>query len=80
MKVHDIALEHGVAPPDAVQAADWPLWVEPLEDADWPHRELRIGFDTQARLLETVVLLFKGGDELVIHDMPARKQYSELLP
>ncbi|MFC5382083.1 toxin-antitoxin system toxin subunit [Aquipuribacter nitratireducens] len=54
--------------------------MEPLEDADWPHRELRIGFDTQARLLETVVLLFKGGDELVIHDMPARKQYSELLP
>lgn len=80
MKVHDSALKHGILPADAVQAADWPLWVEPLEEDDWPHRELRLGFDTQARLLETVVLIFEGGDEIVIHAMPARKQYWELLP
>jgi len=79
VKVHDSALKHGVSPEDAVQAANWPLWVEPLEDTDWPHRELR-RFDTQARLLETVVLIFEGGEELVIHAMPARKQYWELLP
>ncbi|MHB1007742.1 MAG: hypothetical protein ACYC1E_00605 [Propionibacteriaceae bacterium] len=42
-------------------------------------RELRLGFDTQARLLETVVLVLKDGDELVIHAMPARKQYWDLL-
>ncbi len=80
MKVHDSALRHGVAPEDAVQAADWPLWVEPIDDEDWPHRELRLGFDTQARLLETVVLIFESGDEMVIHAMPARKQYWDLLP
>ena len=80
MKVHDGALKHVVLPADAVQAADWPLWVEPLDEADWPHRELRLGIDTQARLLETVVLIFESGGEMVIHAMPTRKQYWELLP
>lgn len=80
MKIHDSALRHGVAPEDAVQAADWPLWVEPIDNENWPHRELRLGFDTQARLLETVVLIFESGDEMVIHAMPARKQYWDLLP
>ncbi len=80
MKVHDSALRHGVLSEDVVQAADWPLWVEPIDDEDWPHRELRLGFDTRARLLETVVLIFESGDEMVIHAMPARKQYWDLLP
>ena len=44
-----------------------------------PHRELRLGFDTQARLLETVVLIFASGDEMIIHAMPARRQYWDLL-
>lgn len=39
-----------------------------------------VSCDTQARLLETVVLIFESGDELVIHAMSARKQYWELLP
>ncbi|WP_422631788.1 toxin [Pseudokineococcus basanitobsidens] len=81
MKVHPSALKHGVASADALRAADWPLWVQPLDEDDWPHRELRLGFDRQARLLETVVLVFEGGgEELVIHAMPARRQYWELLP
>ena len=46
----------------------------------WPHRELRLGFDTRARLLETIVLVFENGNELVIHAMPARKHYLDLLP
>ncbi len=80
MKVHDGALKHGVLPEDAVQAAAWPQWVEPLDELEWPHRELRLGFDTRARLLETVVLIFASGEEMVIHAMPARKQYWDLLP
>jgi hypothetical protein len=79
VKIHDSALKHGVLAQDAVQAADWPLWVEPLDEEDLPHRELRLGFDTQARLLETVVLIFASGDEMVIHAMPARRQYWDLL-
>ena len=80
MKVHPSALKHGVAEPDAVQAAEWPLWIEPLDDEGPPRRELRIGFDTGARLLETIVLIVEDGTELVIHAMPCRKKYIDLLP
>ena len=80
MKVHASALKHGVVPEDAVQAADLALWIEPLEGEAWPHRELRPGFDTRARLLETVVLVFQSGEEMVIHAMPARRQYWDFLP
>lgn len=79
MKVHASAIKHGIAAEDVEQAAEWALWVEPLDDGP-PLRELRLGFDTHARLLETVVLVFEGGDEMVIHAMPARKQYWDLLP
>lgn len=81
MRVHASALKHGVLPEDAVQAADWPQWIEPLDEEDaWPHRELRLGFDTRARLLETVVLVFESGEQMVIHAMPARRRYWDLLP
>jgi hypothetical protein len=80
VKVHRSALKHGVPPEDAVHAAELSLWIEPLEEEEWPHRELRLGFDTQARLLETVVLIFKSGQEMVIHAMPARQQSWDLLP
>jgi hypothetical protein len=43
-------------------------------------RELRLGFDTRALLLETVVLVLESGDEVVIDAMPARKKYLDLLP
>ena len=78
MRVHPSALKHGVAAEDAEQAAEWALWIEPLDDGP-PVRELRLGFDTRARLLETVVLVLDGDEELVIHAMPARKQYWDLL-
>lgn len=80
MNVHPSALKHGISAEDAVHAAYWSQWVEPLEDDDWPHREMRLGFDTHARLLETVVLVFESGNELVIHAMPARRRYLDLLP
>lgn len=79
MKVHQSALKHGLEEPDAVQAAEWPLWIEPLDDDGPPHRELRLGFDTGARLLETVVLILEDGAEVVIHAMPCRKKYLDLL-
>lgn len=80
MKVHASALRHGISAEDAVQAAEWSLWIEPLDEDGPPHRELRLGFDTQARLLETVVLVFQSADEMVIHAMPARRKYLDLLP
>jgi hypothetical protein len=79
VRVHDSALKHGVSAEDAVQAASWPIWVEELDD-DSPARQLRLGFDAQGRLLETVVLVFDSGNELVIHAMKARPQMLDLLP
>lgn len=79
MKVHPSALKHGIDSEDATQAATWALWVEDL-DEDSPARQLRLGFDTRGRLLETVVLVFDSGNELVIHAMRARPQMLELLP
>jgi hypothetical protein len=69
-----------VSSEDAIQAAEWSLWIEPLDEGGPPERELRLGFDTSARLLETVVLVFASVDEMVIHAMPARKKYLDLLP
>ena len=80
MRVHPGALKHGVAAEDAVQAAQWAVWIEPLTDDESPGRELRLGFDTRARLLETVVVVFDSGDEMFIYAMPARKKYVDLLP
>lgn len=79
MNVHPSALKHGIAAEDAIQVASWPVWVEDLDD-DSPARQLRLGFDTQGRLLETVVLVFDSGNELVIHAMKARPHLLELLP
>jgi hypothetical protein len=79
VKTHPSALKHGIAERDAVHAATWALWVEPL-DEESPARQLRLGFDTQGRLLETVVLTFDSGNELVIHAMKARPQMLDLLP
>ena len=79
MNVHESALKHGVLCEDALQAATWAVWIEDLDDHS-PARQLRLGFDTHGRLLETVVLIFDSGNELVIHAMKARPQMVDLLP
>lgn len=71
-------LKQNISDDDILQAAVFPLWVEPLDEEN-PQRELRIGFDERGRLLETVVLIFDSGNELVIHVMKARQQYLDLL-
>lgn len=79
MNVHDSALKHGVHREDAIQAATWAVWIEDLDESS-PARQLRLGFDTRGRLLETVVLVFDSGKELVIHAMKARPQMIDLPP
>lgn len=55
-----------------------PLVVGPLDEEN-PQRQLRIGFDTKARILETVVLVWDNGTEEIIHAMKCRSQYLSLL-
>ncbi|WP_323132715.1 hypothetical protein [Clavibacter nebraskensis] len=59
-------------------AASTPLVSGPLDDEE-PQRQLRVGFDTAARLLETVVLVWDDGTEEVIHAVRCRPQYLDLL-
>lgn len=77
MKVHDSARKHGIAPQNAIHAAEHAVFVSDLDD-DSPARQLRLGFDSTGRLLEVVVLRFDSGNELVIHAMKARRQYLNL--
>lgn len=79
MKAAKSATKHGIAETDGIHAASYPLWIEPLDDNPSQWRELRLGFDTRARLLETVVIVASDGDELLIHVMKARPHYSKLL-
>ena len=79
MKAAKSATQHGIAEADGIHAASYPLWIEPLDDNPGQWRELRLGFDTHARLLETVVVVASDGDELLIHVMKARPHYSKLL-
>lgn len=79
MRCAKSATKHGITTSDGIQAASNPLWIEPLDDETTQWRELRLGFDTHARLLETVVVVAADGDELLIHSMKARPQYSRLL-
>lgn len=72
-------LKDDVLPKDAIQAATWAVWIEDL-DENSPARQLRLGFDTHGRLLETVVLVFDSGNELVIHALKARPHMIDLLP
>ncbi|HEY0260169.1 MAG TPA: hypothetical protein VGC18_09995 [Lacisediminihabitans sp.] len=78
MIVRASARKHGVADEDAIAAARAPVVAGPLDDEN-PQRQLRIGFDTQARLLEIVVLVWDDGTEELIHAMRCRPQYLDLL-
>jgi len=78
VEVHTSALKHGVSVDDGVAAAQHPVFVSYLDDES-PARQLRLGFDSSGRLLETVVLVFDSGNELLIHAMKCRVEYLELL-
>ena len=78
MIVRSSARKHGVSDDDIIAAASAPVVAGALDDEE-PRRQLRIGFDTAARLLETVVLVWDDGTEEVIHAMRCRPQYLELL-
>ena len=44
-----------------------------------PDRWLVIGPDTAGNLVEIVVLINTGGDEIIIHAMPMRRKYRRFL-
>lgn len=79
MKVHSSALKHGVRPEDAGPGRDFGA-VDRELDEESPARQMQLGFDTQGRLAETVVLVFDSGNKLMIHAMKSRPQMRGRLP
>jgi len=67
--LHASALKHGVGAEDAILAAT--EYIASVQLAEG--RELRLGFDSSGRLLETVVITLGSGLRVVIHAMPARR-------
>jgi hypothetical protein len=81
VELHRSARKHGVADEDIVHAASHALAGYSLEDADdEPRRTLLLGPDRAGNLLELVVLELDDGRRLVIHAMPMRPAYRDLLP
>ncbi|RQO40038.1 toxin [Rhodococcus sp. KBW08] len=78
MKAHKSALKHGSSEDAGIYAAEHHVYVADLDD-DNPARQFRLDFDPNGRLLESVVLRFDSGNELLIHAMTARPQYVDLL-
>ena len=76
--VHSSARHRGIAPDEAIHAAEHPVFLSDL-DEDSPARQFRYRFDDAGRLLEVVVLLFDRENELLIHAMKARPQYLDRL-
>ena len=78
VRVRPSALNNGILAEDSTYAARNTVYIAPLDEEN-PQRELRLGFDTHARLLELVVLIWDDGTEEIIHSMIARKQYLNLI-
>ncbi|MGV8876618.1 MAG: hypothetical protein ACOH1K_03805 [Rhodoglobus sp.] len=78
MIIRPSARKHGISDEDGTAAASSPQVSGPLDDEN-PQRQLRIGFDTRGRLLETVILIWDDGTEELIHAMKCRPQYAALL-
>lgn len=80
MEVHRSARKHGVSDGAILRAVNHTLVVVDLEpDAD-PPRVLAIGPDEAGNLLEIIWLEFPDRAPIVIHAMPLRRTFYDLLP
>lgn len=78
MKILNSARKHGLNDRDIAWVATHPLRRIPLDNRD-PHVEVRIGLDTQGRVLEVFVNVVPHHEEVVFHAMKARKQFTSQL-
>ncbi len=80
MEINESARKHGISDDDIVHAVDHLLVEFGIGDDDPPRRWLVLGPNRAGLMLELIVLVFDDGDEMVIHAMPMRPKYEELLP
>lgn len=80
MEIYSSAHRHGIDEASILHALDHALTVVDLEpDAD-PPKVLAIGPDPAGNLLEIIWLELADDVELVIHAMPLRSTFYDLLP
>lgn len=80
MEIHRSARKHGVGDDAIAHAVEHALVVVDLEpDAD-PPRVLAIGPDRAGNLLEIIWLELPERTPIVIHAMPLRRAFRDLLP
>jgi len=80
VEIHRTARKHGVGDARILHALSNAITIVDLEpDAD-PPRVLAIGADPAGNLLEIIWLELADGVELVIHAMPLRSAFYDLLP
>ena len=80
MEIHRSARKHGADDDTIRHAFDHAIVVVELEPEADPPRVLAIGPDRAGNLLEIIWLEFADGIELVIHAMPLRASFYDLLP
>ena len=80
MEIHGSARRHGVDDDDIRHAVDRALLVVDVDPDDDPPRALHIGPDRAGNVLELIVLELDEDRLLVIHAMPLRTTYYDLLP
>lgn len=69
------AQKHGIQLEDILRA--WERYVKQFIERDEPLRVIRIGFDSNARLLEIGGEIYADGSAKIFHAMAARKHYLE---
>jgi hypothetical protein len=80
VEIHRSAHEHGIEDEAIRHAVDHPIVVADLEPEADPPRVLAIGPDSAGNLLEIIWLELAEARRLVIHAMPLRPTFYDLLP
>lgn len=80
MEFHRSAARHGIGEADIIHAVEHATVVVDLDaDAD-PPKVLVIGPGKDAQLVEVIILNLADDRQLVIHAMPLRPTFHDLLP
>jgi hypothetical protein len=80
VEFHRSAGRHGIAPDDVIHAVEHALViVDMYPDAD-PPKVSAIGPRSDGQLLEVIILTLADDRQLVIHAMPLRPTFHDLLP
>jgi hypothetical protein len=80
VEFHRSAARHGIGEADIIHAVEYAIVVVDLDAEADPPKVLFIGPGQDAQLLEVIILSFADDRQLVIHAMPLRPTFHDLLP